>query len=213
MNTFRETYASTAATAEDARHGSRRSSAGQRKCQWPGLVDVAWTASPAATPSASSSYESHVALEQNYDRWVAAAEMMERSFLSRAPSEPSVSASNSPTPSPKSAAPVGAPVGGRPAQHGVAERIDVPDAGLTRVAELPFPRHVQWLLLSGPRCWHPPPPTYIIIIDLLRPRASADGVWGLPQRPSGSVRPVVVRRYARVWRWWRPHDGPVVRRR
>lgn len=34
---------------------------------------------------------------------------MERSFLARAPSEPSVSAQNSPTPSPKSAAPVGAP--------------------------------------------------------------------------------------------------------
>ncbi len=78
--------------------------------QWPGLVDVAW-ARVAGRDSITLklTYESHVALEQNYDRWVAAAEMMERSFLSRAPSEPSVSAQNSPTPSPKSAA--GAPVG------------------------------------------------------------------------------------------------------
>ena len=78
--------------------------------QWPGLVDVAW-ARVAGRDSITLklTYESHVALEQNYDRWVAAAEMMERSFLSRAPSEPSVSAQNSPTPSPKSAAPVGAP--------------------------------------------------------------------------------------------------------
>ena len=78
--------------------------------QWPGLVDVAW-ARVAGRDSVclKLTYESHVALEQNYDRWVAAAEMMERSFLSRAPSEPSVSAQNSPTPSPKSAAPVGAP--------------------------------------------------------------------------------------------------------
>ena len=66
-------------------------------------------------------------------------------------------------------------VRGRPAQHGVAER-RVPDARLTRVAELPFPRHVQRLLLSGPRCWQPPPPTYItIIIDLLRPAPMAYG--------------------------------------
>ena len=72
--------------------------------QWPGLVDVAW-ARVAGRDSITLklTYESHVALEQNYDRWVAAAEMMERSFLSRAPSEPSVSASNSPTPTPKSA--------------------------------------------------------------------------------------------------------------
>ena len=78
--------------------------------QWPGLVDVAW-ARVAGRDSITLklTYESHVALEQNYDRWVAAAEMMERSFLSRAPSEPSVSQQNSPTPSPKSAAPVGAP--------------------------------------------------------------------------------------------------------
>ena len=78
--------------------------------QWPGLVDVAWTRIAGRdSVCLKLTYESHVALEQNYDRWVAAAEMMERSFLSRAPSEPSVSASNSPTPSPKSAAPVGAP--------------------------------------------------------------------------------------------------------
>ena len=77
--------------------------------QWPGLVDVAW-ARVAGRDSVclKLTYESHIALEQNYDRWVAAAEMMERSFLSRAPSEPSVSQQNSPTPSPKSA-PVGAP--------------------------------------------------------------------------------------------------------
>ena len=78
--------------------------------QWPGLVDVAWTRIAGRdSVCLKLTYESHVALEQNYDRWVAAAEMMERSFLSRAPSEPSVSAQNSPTPSPKSAAPVGAP--------------------------------------------------------------------------------------------------------
>ena len=78
--------------------------------QWPGLVDVAWTRIAGRdSVCLKLTYESHVALEQNYDRWVAAAEMMERSFLSRAPSEPSVSAQNSPTPSPKSAA--GAPVG------------------------------------------------------------------------------------------------------
>ena len=73
--------------------------------QWPGLVDVAW-ARVAGRDSVclKLTYESHVALEQNYDRWVAAAEMMERSFLSRAPSEPSVSAQNSPTPSPTSTA-------------------------------------------------------------------------------------------------------------
>ena len=50
--------------------------------QWPGLVDVAW-ARVAGRDSVclKLTYESHVALEQNYDRWVAAAEMMERSFL------------------------------------------------------------------------------------------------------------------------------------
>ena len=73
-------------------------------------MDVAWTRIAGRdSVCLKLTYESHVALEQNYDRWVAAAEMMERSFLSRAPSEPSVSAQNSPTPSPKSAA--GAPVG------------------------------------------------------------------------------------------------------
>ena len=42
--------------------------------------------------------------------------------------------------------------------------------------ELPFPRH----LLSGPRRWHPPPPTSNYLYRLADARA--DGVWGLPQR-------------------------------
>ena len=129
MNTFRETYASTAPPSPRRLHEKNserqpsRHRAGQLEAlerwlqlnsgsfrQWPGLVDVAWTrVAGRDSVCLKLTYESHVALEQNYDRWVAAAEMMERSFLSRAPSEPSVSAQNSPTPSPKSAAPVGAP--------------------------------------------------------------------------------------------------------
>ena len=110
MKKSRETYASTAPPSTRTRAGQldalerwlQLNSASFR--QWPGLVDVAWTRIAGRdSVCLKLTYESHVALEQNYDRWVAAAEMMERSFLSRAPSEPSVSASNSPTPTPKSA--------------------------------------------------------------------------------------------------------------
>ena len=65
-------------------------------------------------------------------------------------------------------------------------------------AELPFPRH----LLSGPRRWHPPPPTYItIIIDFACHAPMAYGA-SPPQRPSVQSRAVVVFMRPHWFTWW-----------
>ena len=66
----------------------------------------------------------------------------------------------------------------QPCNYGVAER-RVPDARLT-CAELPFPRH----LLSGPRRWHPPPPTYNYLYRLAEVSPVALGPALTPERVS-----------------------------
>ena len=79
---------------------------GDSFCRWPGLTNIAWTRVPGRESiSLRLAYASCPALERNYERRAAAAEMMERTLLARAPSEPSVSesATSSPSITPKAA--------------------------------------------------------------------------------------------------------------
>lgn len=68
--------------------------------RWPGLTNIEWARVPGRESiSLRLAYASFPALERNYERWAAAAEMMERTLLARAPSEPSVSESATSSPS------------------------------------------------------------------------------------------------------------------
>lgn len=53
--------------------------------RWPGLTNIEWARVPGRESiSLRLAYASFPALERNYERWAAAAEMMERTLLARA---------------------------------------------------------------------------------------------------------------------------------
>mmetsp|Transcript_17430 Transcript_17430/g.54414 ORF Transcript_17430/g.54414 Transcript_17430/m.54414 type:complete len:131 (-) Transcript_17430:64-456(-) len=65
---------------------------------WPGLTKIAWTRVPGrASVALRLGYRSHRDLEQNYDRWNAAAELMERTVLGSPPSQTAIVASQAAT--------------------------------------------------------------------------------------------------------------------